>query len=256
MKTDKTQGVFYVATGQVFLDETWVSLKSLKAHMPDCHVTLYTDLDITPAKVGQIGFDQVIKIENPCYSFNDKVDPILNPPYDKSVFLDTDTVVMDGFNELFEVLDHFDFAYCHASCRAWHTYDYDVPIAFAEANSGVLVYNRCPQVRDMMEEWVRLYDMQLKEYGIKSPDQPPLRAALYRAKELKKLVLPPEYNLRVAFPCFAGGGLPVKIVHGRGGPLFLAKRKVNKSSIPRVFSFYRDSFLFRIFYKLRGKKNI
>ena len=106
----------------------------------------------------------------------------------------------------------------------------------------------------MMMDWFELYEDQIKQHGIKSPDQPPLRAALYRSG-LRSTILPPEYNLRLIFPSFAGA-MPVKILHGRGAPLLLAKYTANRTLKQRVLSPYKWSFPLRIIYKLLGKKNV
>lgn len=247
----KTKGFFYVATGQSFIDETVDSARSLKAVMPDANITIYTDLiDQVPDGV----FSQVLELKDPVYSFRDKVIPIMDPPYDKVVFLDTDTYIMEPLGELFDLLDQFEFAAIHAPNRAWKGYDYEVPDCFTEFNSGVLVYQKCEAVSAMMNEWFTLYEEQIKENGIKSPDQPPLRAALYRSN-VKSTVLPPEYNLRTIFPT-AVGSMPVKILHGRGAPLLFAKKTSNRSLKPRTLHPYSLSFPLRLIYKLMGKKNV
>ncbi len=251
--TTKTEGFFYVATGKTFYEETLESYKSLKQYMPEAKVTIYTDQEVDES----LGFDQVVKIEEPRFSFYDKVPPILDPPYDKVVFLDTDTIIADDLSDLFVMLEQYDFAIAHASFRGWKGYEYGVPEAFAEGNSGVLAYQKNAAFREMLEEFLALYEEQLKrDAGKKSPTQPPLRAALYRATKLRILILPPEYNFRVSFPCFAGGNMRVKVIHGRGGPLFLAKRFVNRSLDARIFNFHKWSFPLRAINKLRGIKNI
>ena len=249
-----TKGFFYVATGKAFLAETLKSVRSLRKYHPDSQVTLYTEaLEDVPDGL----FDQVIILSDPVYSFRDKVLPIMEPPYDKNVFLDTDTLLMENVEELFELLDRVDLVYAHANNRSWGDgYEYGVPLSFPEANSGVLVYNRCEAVREMMEDWFSLYEEQIRERGVKSPDQPPLRAALYRSS-LNTTVLPPEYNFRLIFPN-AAGEMPVKILHGRGAPLFVAQRLVNRTGDrSRIFDFYRMSFFLRIFYKfILKQKNV
>jgi len=185
---------------------------------------------------------------------DDKVIPIMEPPYERSVFLDTDTCIMSPLDELFNLLDQFEFAAVHAACRAWDGYDYGVPGCFAEMNSGVLVYKRCAPVKAMMQDWFTLYQKQIEERGIKSPDQPPLRAALYRS-DVKSTILPSEYNFRVIFPG-AAGAMPVKILHGRGAPLWWAKHTVNRKRCARTLNPYRDSIILRIINKVLGGKNI
>jgi len=246
-----TKGFFYVATGKKFIEETLNSVRSLRAVMPDAQVTLYTDLvDEIPAGL----FSEVRELLDPIHSFRDKVIPIMDPPYDRVVFLDTDTHIMEPLDELFDMLDQFEFAAVHAPNRAWKGYEYGVPQCFSEMNSGVLIYRKCEPVRKMMEEWFTLYEKQLAKHGPKSPDQPPLRAVLYRSN-VKSTILPPEYNTRLIFPVGLGS-MPAKILHGRGAPLWLAKRTVNRSLRPRTVDPYFWSLPLRIIYKLRGIKNV
>jgi len=58
----------------------------------------------------------------------DKILPLLDSPFNRTVFLDTDTQVCSEFFELFDLLDRFDLAVAHAPWR--------IPATDVAARSG------------------------------------------------------------------------------------------------------------------------
>jgi hypothetical protein len=131
----------------------------------------------------------------------------------KAVYLDSDTYMVDPVPELFELLDHFDFAGSHAPGRQTANTTYPIPLCFPEINIGVnpMVIN------GRMEEFWNTVAAQhlenLNTFG--NNDQAPLRQTLYGRSKwggTNFYVLPPEYNLRYHFPFMVKGR--VKILHG------------------------------------------
>ena len=206
-------GILYVATGKRYRLEANISASSVGKVMPTMHITVYTDskdnLDVNL-------FNNIEIIDQPTYSFYDKINPLCKSPYKKTLFLDTDTFVLDEIYELFDVLDKFELTYCHAPGRGADNPKFlaECPLAFTEPNTGVMSYVATDRVAQLFHNWSVYYQSLLNETPRRiTHDQPAFRKVLYNS-DIYSLVLPPEYNLRTPYPFFKGR-MPAKILHGR-----------------------------------------
>ena len=220
-------GFLYVATGQSFVNESVFSCRSLKAHMPDVSVLLFTDLD--RAQIPDV-FDEVRKIEKPSFSFADKIKPLAESPFDQTIFLDTDTHICAPLDDVFSLLANVDIAAAHAPMRVTWPQP-DIPDAFPEVNSGVLAWKKGEATRALFDAWLRNYLDHVSTTGQKD-DQPALRRALFETG-IRLGILPPEYNFRTVMPSFAGRGA-VRIIHGRHTSMGDVERRINRSQGCRV----------------------
>ena len=210
MKHFLKEGVLQVATGERHRDEAIASVERIRPYLNGRPITLVTD---EPEKVPQVLFDQVIAHKHPQKSYRDKIMPLLNLPYKRTLFLDTDLELLSPIDDIFQILKSVDLVGCHAPVRWCDWQSPDVPEGFCEINSGVLGVRRCPRQRALIRHWLKLYD----KVGI-AFDQASLRAAIWwatNARGLRTWVLPSEYNLRTPKPWLTGSGMAVKIVHGR-----------------------------------------
>ncbi|MGF1482017.1 MAG: hypothetical protein ACFB4I_21470 [Cyanophyceae cyanobacterium] len=206
-------GILYVATGERYCAEANLSASSVRNVMPDIPITIHTDstnhLDIRL-------FDHIENLDQPTYSFFDKITPLCHSPYQKTLFLDTDTLVLESVYELFNVLEKFELTYCHAPDRGADNPKLlsVCPIAFVEPNTGVMSYRNTDRIANLFKNWSTYYQSLLAEIPRRvRHDQPALRKVLYDS-DIRFLVLPPEYNLRTPKPIFKGR-MPAKILHGR-----------------------------------------
>jgi hypothetical protein len=227
MRKVESRGILYIATGRRHVDEMLLSARSVRRHMPGVPIVLYTDQVGLPADV----FDEIRRIENPRHSFIDKIAPLCDTPFERTIFLDTDTLACAPVLDLFDLLDRVDLAAAHAPYR--HDRSFVTPNCFAELNTGVLAYRRSPAMTELFQNWLRLYEKEVAETGRLDSDQPAFRAALYQAP-LSVYVLPTEYNLRTVMPAFVGR-CTVRIIHGRGPDLAALERWVNASRSIRLF---------------------
>jgi hypothetical protein len=221
---NKNFGIIYIATGPEFIEEAAQSAASVRTTMPGVQTAIFLDPQSRPPS-GL--FDHVTILENPSFSFLDKIEPLAKTPFEKTLFLDTDTLVIEPVYELALLLDRFDLAYCHGP---WRNSGYGIPEcpeAFPEPNTGVLLYRRSDEVFSVFRAWVDIYKGQLSKIPRPIHDQPALRKAVYESG-LNFTILPPEYNFRTVYPYFAGGNLKVKILHGRGNSLKKASLSINK----------------------------
>jgi hypothetical protein len=217
-------GVLYFSVGAAAGRELLRSARSLHKQMPDIPIAVITD--DTSALPPDL-FSHVIPVAaSKPFSFCDKIEPLSKTPFKQTLFLDTDTVVVEPLYEIQEILDRFDLAFCFAPVR-WSVEIAGVPAAFPEPNSGVLAYNKNERVLKLFEEWQSLYDARTHRH-----DQTSLRKALFDS-DLRFTVLPAEYNLRTLYPIFVGGHAVPKILHGRDPALGRFWRRARG-----VFSFY------------------
>jgi len=231
-------GVLYIATGKKFISEATESAKSLKNVMPDTKIVLWADEMIS---IDDSPFHTINLIEEPRYSFFDKIKPLCETPFEKTLFVDTDTFFMESVYELIPLLDRFEFAYCHAPwriCPGENNILEDVPDSFPEPNSGVIAYRATEKVFETIQNWERIYDKKLNSDDVPDGDQSALRLALWRS-QLNMTILPPEYNIRTPFPVFVGGNTSVKILHGRNPTLNEAKKRINNKEGIRIYDFFK-----------------
>jgi hypothetical protein len=190
----ETQGILYVATGAKYIRAAIHSAETVREHSPGLATHLYADWQ-------RHGFDfhasprpftSVASIERP--HRRSKVDYIPRTPFDRTLFLDTDTALNADVRGLFQILDRFDIAIAHAHrrnaavrLRPWRI---QLPQAFPQFNAGVILYRRTPAVDAFLEDWRRSFH----EAGFQQ-DQITLRELLWLS-DLRIATLPPEFNVR------------------------------------------------------------
>lgn len=227
---DTTSGILYIASGQEYIAEACRSAKSCNDQMNGVATAVFCD---DPSLLEDGCFDVVGRLDTPTYSFLDKVVGVRKSPFDKTLYMDSDTLFIEPCHELFELLDRFDLAAAHAPWR-WIQPASNCPECFPELNAGVILYKNSPEVDRFLARWEAIYRSEYDASKEVPCDQPAFRQALYES-DLRFTVLTPEYNLRTLFPSFAGGNAKVKVLHGRPPSLDRLRRVVNRRRTPRVF---------------------
>lgn len=222
---------FWIASGNDFVKEATRSAMSVREHMPDMPRVLITD-----DKWKHNVFDAVM----PCiekrsheYWYLASVrafNTALEMPYDKMLYLDTDTLVCEPIFDVIQLLDQFDFVGTHAPGRHTSQTSKPVPEVFPEINVGVMAFNVNNAVRNLFSDWLSLYEKNVDVYG--DNDQAPLREALWNSK-IRFYVMPPEYNMRLVSCGFAR--LKVKVLHGRRKNLQQVADHFNRTKGMRVW---------------------
>ncbi|BAQ65147.1 glycosyltransferase [Geminocystis sp. NIES-3709] len=231
------QGIIYTAIGSKYVEEAQISAISVKKFLPDIQITVFTDSP--PSNKG--AFDQIIKLESlhPKPHIN-KLISMMKSPYQKTLFLDTDTFICGDISELFDLLDHFDIAMAHD--RGYYD-DFPevigVPDAFREFNQGVIVFKQSEKLHQVLVESLKWSEILFNQSGEYPYDQPPLRIALYLS-DIRIAPLTHEFNCRYHSFGYLNG--EVKILHGRipgkeynEANLNTIVVKINQETIPRVF---------------------
>jgi hypothetical protein len=235
--SSSTRGVIYIVTGKKFVEEACLSAVSVKQCMPDIPITIFSDLPVDSKC-----FDQVVPIANPTHGPEDKILNIGKSPYRETLYLDSDTHMVDDCSELFSLLERFDLAVVHAPYRTQYRVN-GVPECFPEFNTGVMLFRKSDKIGSLFEKWLQNY----KEDALRSltwlfpggevlyrhapPNQPSFRRALYESG-LRFAPLPPEYNCRITFPGFVH--TKVKIIHGRADCFSTIEKELNRTTLPRV----------------------
>lgn len=197
-------GVIYIAMGDEFVAEARVSARSLRSSMPDVPVCIITDEEMDLPE-----FDEELVVDDPHYSFEDKVENMALSPYDKTVYLDTDVYVEDDISDLFELVDVFHIAVAHNGAgrndrRETYTIE-GVPDSFPEYNTGVVAFDT-DEMAEFTPDWKDAHRADHPH------DQPSFRYALYHS-DLRIATLPPEFNCLFREPGNVVGR--VKLFHGR-----------------------------------------
>lgn len=189
-----SQGILFVATGKRYIRAAVQAARSVPKFSPGLPVHLFADyrqhgfdFDSDPAPFTSVG-----NIPEP--HRRSKIDYLPLTPFERTLYLDTDTALNADIRDLFQILDRFDLALCHAHrrnegvrTRAWHT---EIPGAFPQFNSGVFLYRRTPAVLDLLHQWSDAYH----QAGFPQ-DQTTLRELIWLS-DLRIATLPPEYNVR------------------------------------------------------------
>lgn len=215
--------MLYIASGSKYIDEAIISAKSVKLNT-DLSTTIVSD-----RSVDQTCFDMVIEADDFQYHYGDSVLQIPELPYQKTLLLDTDTVVSDDITEVFELMNQFDIA-ASTIADSEFSLSSSVPDCFPEYNTGVVLFKKNKQTRNFINEWKSVYRTYLDD-GVRM-NQPSFREVLYKSS-LRVATLPTEYNCRGNF----GGYISkkVKILHGSFDDPEAILTKLNQNEIPRLF---------------------
>ena len=188
------KGYLYIAFGDAFTKEALMSIKSLKRFNNE-PVALFTDLDQTEEFDGLV--DLYAKI-NPQH-IRAKVDFISQSPFKKTIYLDSDTLIVRNISDMFDVLDRFDVAVTNDYARKRTKYsnivpEYaEIPYAFSEVNGGIMAYNDSLAANTFFSMWKEYFYKYYKQTN--GWDQVRLRISLWRSN-VRIHHFPFEYNIR------------------------------------------------------------
>ncbi|MEM1320988.1 MAG: putative nucleotide-diphospho-sugar transferase [Bacteroidota bacterium] len=190
MSKSPTKGIIYITAGASFTRLALASAESAKQHSPNIRVHLFSD----QPDVQSPWIDGLSLIENP--HVRSKVDYIHQTPFDYTLFLDADTRIISDIHSLFDVLKRFDLAIAHAQKRnhfpTQQKWTEDIPYAFPQMNSGVLLFRKNEKSIQLLKDWQQAYH----NNGFWK-DQVTLRELIWKS-DLRISILPPEFNIRFA----------------------------------------------------------
>lgn len=213
-----TNGIIYIAYGQQYIKEAQRSAQSVKTtcNLPTCLIS----------NINASGFDNFIQFEKKYDKY-----PLLNKPYalssvelpyDRFLFLDSDTVVLDDISKLFELLDYCWIAVSY--CKDNQSAIFGLPMF----NTGVILSSK--EEEAFFSNWYRLAVTYIDKY--KHNDQGSFYDEIINWYSY--IVLPAEFNVRVSQQVPLSG--KAYILHGRGARLDAAIEKINKTTQPRIWN--------------------
>lgn len=249
-----SEGVVYIATGEEYCNQAANSARTVKNHnttdvaliCSEADADLFEDTDI---------FDHIILIDDPFYDLRDKAYYLDKSPYDKTIYVDSDVVILGDITPMFSLLERVDLALAYTRYRPLVSIN-GIPDCFTEPNGGVLAFDQ-RHINGFFDNWVGFYEDQIEngreDDTVRIPgadsmkeassfgryhDQPPLREALFHT-DVDYHILPPEYNYK-GHGAYASD--KIKIFHyGDMDPSLSSKFSavLNESSGPRVLWGYK-----------------
>ena len=188
-------GVVYLAFGPPYLILAYNSIASLKAVSPEIPVCVVVDkktsaLVRTPPD-GWSSEDDFLVVDE-CVEKNRYIKTSLNQhsPFDRTLFLDADTVVTDDISEIFSYLENFDLCIrlYGAGSKKGVTRS-EMPLLdgrykvldLPHWNSGVIAFKKCEAVDAFFSSWNAAYDIHRREMQVWT-DQGALVEAIFRTK--------------------------------------------------------------------------
>lgn len=231
-----SRGIVYSATGARYIAEAIVSAGSSLRFNNVPHIIYCDDVLVQPRS--DIQFEHFASCGN---GYLDKIGNMARTPFEQTIFLDSDTYVLDRIDELFDLLRRFDIAAAQVSGYT-KCADSGQSEAYYDFNSGIIAYRSTEAVKAFFANW-----RQLCADWFRSPpfplvanrDQAALRRALWDSA-LSLHTLSPEYNYRSVFPGRLVG--KAKIIHGRSKNYEKLAAHLNTKSGPRIFDRFPPEF--------------
>lgn len=185
-----TAGVVYIASGAKYSVFALDAARSVQRSNPELGITLLSDQPKLSVE-GVVDRHYVFSGGH----YRSKVDHLASSPFERTLYLDTDTRVVASLTSAFQLLDRFDLAMAHAHRRhrasTTEVWREEIPDAFPQLNGGVALYRKSPATDNLWHRWSESFH----SAGFKK-DQVTLRELLWLADDLRWTVLPPEYNIR------------------------------------------------------------
>lgn len=233
------RGVLYVASNdKYYLDECIYSAKTFKKYHPNIPVILYTNLQLAKKSI----FDTVIFDDSKLSPLLYKAKALNSFPFERTLFIDSDTKICGKLFELFAFVDIYDMALAKRIKAKWSKpfkfIDYEDPSAF---NTGVIIYKNSLKTRDFFNQWLKevIKEDKAHNYHPSTCDQQCFNHLIFNEKLAEKtnisiLVLPNRiYNARHMHGQLKKDNLlsDVKIWHSHGLNIGVVQKIKNRLKI-------------------------
>lgn len=220
-----TCGFVYVVNTESYLREAMLSLASLRICMPNASVAIVTHEELFVDDPSVIWIPLTQSYDSPIVKWE-----AVRCPFDRFIFLDSDTRVLRELSELFTCLDAFDCALAHEPTRGWD-YSSSASPPFCELNTGVMAFKKSEAVIEFFRLWRNTYEtMRIKQHLLN--DQPSFREVLWDKRDIRLCTLPSEFHLVTGRP--ASITWHAHVLHGRNN-LDALSNIVNEAIAPRAF---------------------
>jgi hypothetical protein len=229
-------GIMYSAAGEPYVAEALAAARTSLRYNRVPHVLFASPL---PSTTGEE--EEALSIEPFESSANPYVDKIANmrrSPFERTIFLDSDTCVVGEIAHVLQLLDRYDVAAALSpGKRVWA--DPEVPFAFYGFNTGVVAWRANEQATEFLAGWEETYRTWLREEPFEgagvtrgTADQAAFRRCVW-THGTRIAVLGPEYNYRTMWPGAVVGF--VRVIHGRHDDFEQVAAQLNENKGPRTF---------------------
>jgi hypothetical protein len=227
-------GIIYSCSGESYIAEALRSARSSLRHNPLPHLLF------TSAAVERAEGLSIARFEPSANPYVDKIANIRRSPFERTIYLDSDTYVVDEIAHVLQLLDHYDVAVAYAPAYRGLA-DPEVPRAFYEFNTGVLAWRASDRVSAFMRSWEETYVAWLHEEPFagagkasrsRRADQPAFRRCAWE-HGLRLFVLAPEYNFRLGYPTTVVER--VRVIHGESADHAALAQRINDRQLPRTW---------------------
>jgi hypothetical protein len=226
------EGILYSASGDFYVAEALRSARSSLRHNSLPHL-LFASADVEGAEGVSVA-----RFEPSANPYADKIANMRRSPFERTLYLDSDTFVVDEIAHLLRLLDRYDIAAAYAPAYRGLD-DPEVPPAFYEFNTGVLAWRASDRVAAFMRSWEETYIAWLSEEAFpgagrasrgRRADQPAFRRCAWQ-HDVRLFVLAPEYNFRLGYPTTLVDR--VHVIHGEHDDYEALAARINDSQRPR-----------------------
>jgi len=227
MKQNK-HGLILCAGGKnQYINEARYAAKTFKRFNPTIPVTLFTDQNITAH--GE--FDRIIIETGLGHPQKLKMHGMLHTPYERTLYLDSDTRTCGSLAELFAVLDFYNIGFTHRVKCKWPPNSTPIFVDYVDYNclqGGMLLFNKSKPATAFIKKWQHTFNQtpdELVQPGTQYGDQVVLNNIFSELTpnhktELNPVYLPNRiYNARPwMWEQLKRDGLwsDVKVLHARG----------------------------------------
>ncbi len=234
-------GILYSCSGEPYVAEAVQSARSSLRHHSLPHL-LFSSVEVD----SEPGLS-VARFEPSGNPYLDKIANMRRSPFERTIYLDTDTFVVEEIAHVLALLDHYELAVAFAPGQRGLR-DPEVPRAFYEFNTGVVAWRASERIASFMRDWEQTYAAWLREEpfpGAATPnprrlsratsrggtaDQPAFRRCAWQ-NDVRLFVLAPEYNLRLGLPTTVVE--TARVIHGRHRNLEGLAARINDTRGPR-----------------------
>jgi hypothetical protein len=234
-----SEGILYAAIGRPYLEE---AVRSARSSLRFNAVPHLICTDGTPEDPD--GDLQVRRCPSSGNPYADKIQGMIDSPFERTLYLDTDTYVLAEIVELFALLDRFDLGVSQSPGYRGLA-DPEVPHAFYELNTGVVLFRSNPKTEAFLADWLSTYVRWCAEPPFQNAgnmtgyaDQPAFRNCAWH-HDVDICVLGHEYCYRT--PQCGQVADRVRVIHGRHDDYERVAEILNREQRARVFP--RGTFL-------------
>jgi hypothetical protein len=207
-----TCGALFIAFGDQYHREVVQAVHSVRKVHPDlpCCVVSEKELDNLPSCAKVLVREPDLK-----HPLRAKPRYLRESPFERTLFLDTDTTIVRPIEGIFRILDRFDIGL--SLLPHYHPQHTKYPY-LNTPNSGVVLFRRCQAVSKMFDHWLELFDRTATKFEASSlsariHDDPLLMQAICDTREIHLAPLAPALNFVLHMQNITAS--PIHIIHGR-----------------------------------------